>query len=142
MITKKSISQALGQILSISLLSITVISPTIVAQTSSSPRTYGEPPSEDCAFPGLELPEDFVVYNAVAYTGQPISRKIDRSDHQTTRIDVVVNSPSQPVVLMLGAYEPTVWDVRWTEGTEIVGVLASGYYHQVVAGLPEETPLL
>ena len=142
MVTEKSISQALSRILSIGLMSVIAIAPIAIARESSYPKPYGEPPNEDCTFTELELPEDFMVYSALAYTGRVIPHQIDQSDNQATQIDVVVNSPSQPVVLMLGTYEPTIWDVQWTEGTNIVGVLASGYYHQAVAGLPEETPIL
>jgi len=40
---------------------------------------------------------------------------------------VAVNQRGTPVVLMLGAYEPTVWNIGWTQGTQIVAVMASGY---------------
>jgi hypothetical protein len=43
---------------------------------------------------------------------------------------------------MLGAYEPTVWAVAWTEGSQVVGVLVSGNHRQVVAGLPASIPLV
>jgi len=43
---------------------------------------------------------------------------------------------------MLGVYEPNIWNIQWTEDTEIVAVLTSGHYRQAVAGLPEEIPIL
>ena len=59
-----------------------------------------------------------------------------------TQIDVAVNNPGEPVVLMLGAYEPTIWNIGWSQGTKILAVLVSGYHRQVVAGLDQQTPLL
>lgn len=142
MTIEKSVLSVFSRILSVCLLSAIASVPIAIAQESSYSETYGEPPNENCTFPELELPENFDVYATVAYTGQQLSRQIDQSGQQARQIDVVVNSPSQPVVLMLGAYDPAIWDIQWTEGTNIVGVLASGYHHQAIAGLPEETPLL
>lgn len=43
---------------------------------------------------------------------------------------------------MLGAYEPTVWNVSWTQGTNIVAVFVSGYHRQTVSGLSNSIPTL
>lgn len=43
---------------------------------------------------------------------------------------------------MLGAYEPSIWNIRTTKGTRISAVLATGYHRQAVAGLPDNTPVL
>lgn len=59
-----------------------------------------------------------------------------------TRIDVTVNHPDTPVVIMLGAYEPTVWNIRWTADTKIIAVFASGYHRQAIAGLDKSVPTL
>ena len=95
-----------------------------------------------CEFAGLNLPQDFAVYAAGAYKGAESEGQIDQSGHQVTRFDVVVNSPERPSVLILGAYEPSIWNIGWTRGTKILAVLASGYHRQSVAGLPKETPIL
>ena len=98
--------------------------------------------SSTCSFPGLQLPSDFSVFAAGAYSGRKIAFQIDQSGHEGTQIDVAVNSPKKPVVLMLGAYEPTIWNIGWSEGTNILAVLVSGYHRQVVSGLGKQTPLL
>ncbi len=107
---------------------------------------FDRPKPHVCALPGLniaELPDDAVVYVAGAYGGQELGWPIDRiSGHEGHLIKVVVNSPEQPVLLMLGAYEPTVWRIEWTEGTRILGALLSGYHSQFVSGLPPDTPVL
>jgi hypothetical protein len=95
-----------------------------------------------CSLPGAKLPADFAVYAAGAYAGRKAGFQIDQSGHEATRIDVAVHSPGKPVVLMLGAYEPTVWNIGWSQGTRVVAVLVSGYHRQAVAGLEKSTPLL
>jgi len=95
-----------------------------------------------CAFSDLKLPAEFSVFAAGAYSGRKISFQIDQSGHEGTQIDVAVHSPAKPIVLMLGAYEPTIWNIGWSENTKILAVLVSGYHRQVVAGLEKTTPIL
>lgn len=95
-----------------------------------------------CQFDGLSLPERFSVFAAGAYAGRPLDRQIDQSGHMATRIDVTVNHPDTPVIIMLGAYEPTVWNIGWSDRTKIIGVFASGYHRQAIAGLDKAVPTL
>jgi hypothetical protein len=57
-------------------------------------------------------------------------------------MDVAVNSTDKPVVLMLGAHVPTIWNISWTDGTKILAVLVVGFYRQAIAGLDQRIPLL
>ncbi len=98
--------------------------------------------STGCKFSNLELPPDFAVFAAGDYSGRKLDVQIDQSGHQATQMDVVVHYREKPVVLILGAYEPTIWNVQWTEGTRIIAVLAGGYHRQAVAGINKTTPLL
>lgn len=98
--------------------------------------------SPTCEFAELQLPPEFAVLAAGAYSGRKIAFQIDQSGHEGTQIDVAVNSPGKPVVLMLGAYEPTIWNIGWSEGTKVLAVLASGYHRQAIAGLGKETPAI
>jgi hypothetical protein len=100
------------------------------------------PRTATCGFPGLKLPSEFAVFVAGAYSGRKVVFQIDQSGHQATQIDVAVNSPRKPVVLMLGAYEPTIWNIGWSKQTKILAVLASGYHRQAIAGLEKATPSL
>jgi hypothetical protein len=95
-----------------------------------------------CRIQGVQWPEDFGILVAGDHTGAPQSFQLDQSGSPATRFDVDVNSPGRPVVLMLGAYQPSVWNVRWTPGTRILAALVSGYHRQVVAGLPDSVPRL
>jgi hypothetical protein len=95
-----------------------------------------------CAFTNLSLPKDLRVYAAGGYSGRRLGYAIDESGHEATQFDIAVNSPLQPVALLLGAYEPTVWNIGWSKGTRIVAVIVSGYHHQAVTGLEESVPVL
>lgn len=99
-----------------------------------------QPPA--CQFEGLTLPDQFAIFAAGAYAGRTIDHQIDQSGHMATQIDVVVNHIEKPVVLMLGAYEPTVWNIGWTSDTRIIAVMVSGYHRQVIAGLDDGVPTL
>jgi len=95
-----------------------------------------------CQFDGMKWPADFGILVAGDYYGAPQSFQLDQSGSQATRFDVDVNSPARPVVLMLGASQPSVWSIRWTPGTRILAAVVSGYHRQEVAGLPNKVPRL
>jgi uncharacterized protein YecT (DUF1311 family) len=95
-----------------------------------------------CGFADVRFPKDFAVFASGNYSGKETAFQIDQSGHQATRIDVRVNEPDKPVALLLGAYEPTVWNISWSAKTHIVAVLVSGYHRQAVAGLDPKVPLL
>lgn len=95
-----------------------------------------------CEFACLALPESYAIFAAGDYSGRKIDFQIDKSGHQTTQMDVTVNYSSKSVVLMLGAYEPTIWNIKWTATTRIAAVFVSGYHRQAVAGLDASVPVL
>ena len=95
------------------------------AQSAQSKGT-----SAGCGFGNLTIPEGLRVYAAGGSGGRELQFQIDQSGHEATQFDIAVNSPRQPVALLLGAYEPTIWNISWTEGTRIVAVLVSGYHRK------------
>lgn len=107
---------------------------------SSSLNSNLSPQPTGCSFPIGKLPAKFVVLATGAYAGKEIDFQIDQSGHQATKVDVVVNYTDGPVVLMLGAYEPTIWNIGWSAKTRIAAVFASGYHRQVLAGIQESVP--
>ena len=111
----------------------------------TKPFDAGVPPGEapapvGCGFPAL--PADVHVYAAGAYGGAKADFQIDESGHEATTIRVAVNKPGESVALLLGAYEPTVWNVGWSARTRIVAVLVSGYHAQRVSGVPANVPVI
>lgn len=99
------------------------------------------PYSGPCSFLDRDLPSNMVVVAAGAYSGRPLNYQIDQSGHQATQFDVGVNS-KKPVALILGAYEPSVWNIRWTKNTAIKAIYVTGYHRQVVAGVPPDLPII
>ncbi|MGQ0384112.1 MAG: lysozyme inhibitor LprI family protein [Gammaproteobacteria bacterium] len=111
----------------------------LISLAVAAPCGADQPP--DCGFSGVAMPPDFAVLAGGEYSGRKLDVQIDQSGHQATRMDVVVNYRQKPLVLILGAYEPTIWNVRWSSGTRIVAVLIGGYHRQAVAGLPPSLPV-
>jgi uncharacterized membrane protein len=89
-----------------------------------------------------QLPSDVVLHVAGNYKGARLNFQIDQSGHEATVFDVYVNEPGKNVVLVLGAYEPSVWNVQRSAGTKIVGVMLSGYHRQALAGVASSVPVL
>lgn len=107
-----------------------------------APAKADRAPPAVCRIDGFVMPANAKVYAAGAYAGKETDFQIDQSGHQATTIQVAVHEPDAPLVLLLGAYEPTVWSVGWTRGTRIAAVLLTGYHRQQVTGLPADVPLL
>ena len=92
--------------------------------------------------PKIEPDGDFRVDAVGVYEGAGrASVSQSESNDSPGRVDVTVNRPDEPVVLVLSAYEPVVWAVESTPETELVGVIVSGYHTQKVTGVSEATPL-
>ena len=100
------------------------------------------PAPQTCEFPGLVIPQNAKVAAVGGYNGEPLGWTVDRQGRPATLMRVGVNSPDAPVILMLSAYHPNVWQIGWTRGTQIAAVIVSGYHSQFVSGLPPETPLM
>lgn len=109
---------------------------------SHNPKLESFKIEKKCDFFNVEFPPNLIVYAGGAHSGHKTDLQIDQSGHQTTRFDVAVNSPDAPVALLLGAYEPSIWNIKWTEETKISAVYASGYHRQVVTGLPRSVPVI
>ncbi|MCH7335291.1 hypothetical protein [Acinetobacter sp. NIPH 2699] len=109
---------------------------------ASMQRQHTQIPIEtECTKFKARLPQDFDVYATGAYSGRKSNYQIDDSGHQATEMDIQVQH-DRPIVLILGAYEPTIWKLKWEDQTKIVGVIATGYYKQQVLGLPRSIPIL
>ena len=95
-----------------------------------------------CVLPGFKISLDTKIYALGTNGGSKLSWQIDDSGREATVIKVAVNSPEEPVVLVLSAYEPTIWHLGWTRGSRIAAVVVSGHHAQRVAGLPKSVPVL
>ncbi|PCJ97309.1 MAG: hypothetical protein COA45_10260 [Zetaproteobacteria bacterium] len=96
----------------------------------------------DCSFSGYALPKDLVIYAATGNMAKKIDYPIDDSNRLPGQFEVHVNSPNHPVGLILVGGNPAIWNVSWTQGTEIKAVYVSGTNRQEVAGVPLKTPIV
>jgi hypothetical protein len=89
-----------------------------------------------------QLPKDCTVQAVGTYhaTADVNDVQLDRSGQRVRQAEVVVNVTDRPVVLVLTAYEPTVWRVGLTAKTKLVGVIVSGYHGQALLGVPKQIP--
>lgn len=94
-----------------------------------------------CGFTELPDPSEFEVHSVVVFSGRKLNFQIDQSGHEAVQVDVVVNNTKKPVVLMLGAYYATIWNIHWSPKTKILAVFAGGMHRQAVAGLENDTPV-
>ena len=98
---------------------------------------------DQCYLPaGFAFPENTQVVLVEAYQGVPIKASIDGAKHASSRLDLAVNFPNRKLALILIGNEPIIWNLQWTEGTEILGVIARGGNRQVVSGLDDKIPIL
>ncbi len=108
--------------------------------TASSPQRFT---AADCTFPWRNLPSDTTVFAATrSGGGGGLGFPIDESGGEANIQELVVNQPGRRIALLLSFTGPTIWHVKWTKGTEIVAVWASGHDRQAVAGLPRSIPIL
>lgn len=119
--------------------------PSAVEPVAEAPVQESQPPRvvDACTQFLDRLPSDYVLLGGGAYEGRPLGFQIDdHSGHEATGFDVVASVAGRPVVLVLGAYEPSVWLIRHDPLTRIAGVFVTGYHRQSVAGLSADTPVL
>ncbi len=99
--------------------------------------------SPGCNFPWRPLPPDALIYAVTLSGGRHGSGfPIDESGEEVQIEEIIVNQPGKRVALLLSFTNSTAWFMKWTPGTEILAVWASGNNRQGVAGLPKSVPLL
>jgi hypothetical protein len=100
------------------------------------------PPVKGCDFSDAALPRDFYVYAVGGYGGLEKNIVIDQSGEAASEFTVFINVTNYPVALILSAYGPAVWQIKYTRNTDIAAVYLSGYYKQIITGLPGKTNVL
>lgn len=69
------------------------------------------------------------------------ARFLPNGAHPVRLAKVRVSTPGK-VALLVGAYEPNIWQIETAPGSQVVGVWASGYHEQRVTGVPLATPVV
>lgn len=116
-------------------LKLKALPPTLEEEKTPSKQT-------ECALSRFKAPRNFTIFAAGNYSGRELGVQLKGSDREANQFDVTVNYQQNPINLILAAYEPSIWNIRWTDKTEIAAVVISGYYRQEIAGLPTNVPIL
>ncbi|MDB5814736.1 MAG: hypothetical protein JWN23_1853, partial [Rhodocyclales bacterium] len=111
-------------------------------KVSTTGRPAGQTPADACSRFVQHLPTTYEVHAAGEYAGRALGYQSSATGHEMTGIDVYVNKPGVNVVLALGAYEPTIWNIQSASDTHLVGVIVSGYHAGQVRGLASSIPVL
>ncbi|MBF0309390.1 MAG: hypothetical protein HQL56_07685 [Magnetococcales bacterium] len=96
--------------------------------------------NKSCRFPGKNIPEDAVLFGGMGVMPGSTFKEIGPKGEKV--VEVIVNVPEKPVVIVLTAYERTIWKFKWTPASRIAAVVATGFEPPLVEGLPLKVPVL
>ncbi|MDB5801464.1 MAG: hypothetical protein JWL63_2403 [Rhodocyclales bacterium] len=111
-------------------------------KASATEQPVMQAPADACSRFAQQLPANYEVHAAGEYAGRALGYQSNTRGHEMTGIDVYVDKPGLDVVLALGTYEPTVWNIQSANGTHVVGVIISGYHAGEARGLASNIPVL
>jgi hypothetical protein len=75
-----------------------------------------------------------------ASSGRAMPFLLAGSNNYAVHTLTVTGRTNDPVILVVSAYEPLLWDLSQVSG-RVKAVVASGYYPQAVRGIPADTPV-
>ncbi len=89
--------------------------------------------------PIKNISQDCEIYVYSQYDGKKMLKDVFLSDEQETFLsEVKIDREGKCVVLFLSAYEPVIWDIYKTPGTDLRAVVVGGYYPQMIRGIDEK----
>jgi hypothetical protein len=106
------------------------------------PAAPPAPPLPPCMPPALLRGADIVVLGTYGNGPSPAAPYMLHPQFKWTSSVYVAGRPRRPVVLVLAAYSPTVWDLSGVPAKRIRAVYAQGMHNQAVAGLPRNVPVV
>lgn len=90
--------------------------------------------------PGFALSGARIVALGAYQGGLPTSAVIEGASHQVRAITVAAEPSGPPLVLIVTAYDPVVWDFSHFPLGRLRAVIVYGYHPQALAHLPERVP--
>ncbi len=83
-----------------------------------------------------DLPEQAQIHSLAVYAGKAADGgHCGHGENIQCVLNVTVTKTDAPLLLVLSAYEPSVWRVNLSPDAKIVGVIVSGLYEQSVQGI-------
>lgn len=117
-------------------VSVGFVTPARVVLRSDTARADlvpSRPPREPPPPPALQLPPEVEAHAVGVY----LSSRADNT------VEVEVDRPGVPILLVLSAYESVRWRIRLSPGTRVVGAVVGGYHApDGIDGLAADTPVL
>jgi hypothetical protein len=102
--------------------------------------TIENPTLTDCLSPNIAVGTK--IHLVGAYEGGIGTQlSIEDNKHDVGRIKLHAKPSGEPIILVVSAYDPVIWDFSEFPVSRLKAVLASGYHDQAVAGLPRNIPL-
>lgn len=98
-------------------------------------------PSGPCMPPELTAGTEIVMLGMYGGTSVTSPYRLDER-RQQAQVVAVAGGEGMPVILILSAYEPTIWDLSQLPAGRIRAVYANGFYPQAVSGLAESVPII
>lgn len=95
-----------------------------------------------CKFSALPPSPEGKVYAVSGRQAKELDFQIKGSNQPASLMEIRVNSPDEPVYLLLGSANPTIWRFSWTKGSQIAAVYIDSRHKQIISGLPDDVPLL
>ena len=104
------------------------------------PTVIESPPLTSCLPEGVADKAKIVVLGAYE-GGTQTALGIEGEQHDVGTIAVAANSDGPPLVVVVTAYDPVIWDFRNVPKKRIRAVVAYGYANQAIAGVSREVPV-
>lgn len=100
--------------------------------------------SKKCVFEGFKPPQDFKIYATGTTKGQELPYRIKPDASRAIQVDIIVNEPNSPVVLILSSTRSTIWNIRQSVESNIIAVVAGegDITDHVLVGLKQNVPSL
>lgn len=99
-----------------------------------------EPPQRQVQVPALkDFPHDAVIEGVFVYEGGGALQESVRTQSGVRRavsVDLLVGKTPTPLALVLGSYEPVIWNIRASPDARITHVFLTGYHESIVRGAP------
>jgi hypothetical protein len=99
-----------------------------------------EPPQRQVEVPALkDFPHDAVIEGVFVYEGGgALQESVNTASgmRRAVSVDLHVGKTAQPLALVLGSYEPVIWNIKASSEARITHIFLTGYYDSVVRGAP------
>ncbi|MEO6215655.1 MAG: hypothetical protein ABIO86_06470 [Sphingomonas sp.] len=118
-----------------------IAAPGVVAASPPLSKAAESSSSLSCLPVGITKGAKVVALSVyTASSGREMPFLLAGSNNNSVNTLTVTGHADDPVILVVSAYHPILWDLSQVSG-RVKAVVASGYYPQAVRGVPADTPI-